>query len=284
MAVQPGSARWQELVQQGIIRDGQRNWFLGDAALEIAPMGEDHANNGALANLRQYADEIGVEYHSLRTYRDVAASWPHPIRIGSVSWSVHQILMKYQAKIRPGMKANEARALAGIRNTGLTRSTSPPEQKAELVRDYMADPEVARQVMADPALDWPSQHPPVHVGPGDDSPQLPPSVRSHLPTPITPRSQPVVPPQPYKQAEPDPAMAADQEQSRRLLDNRADIAAIISIYQRVYNRGSQITDAGREVLADDLERAAKWHEAVVQLVTGQTLDSELAAFLSGEWQ
>jgi hypothetical protein len=102
------------------------------------------------------------------------------------------------------------------------------------------------------------------------------------PVPVMP-SLPAVPPQPYKQALPDPAVQ-DQEQSRRLLDDRADIATVTAIYQRVYSRGSEVPEDGREVLADDLDRAAKWHEAVTALLTGNPLDRELADFLNGESQ
>ena len=53
--VQPGTARWDELVMQGVIKDGERNWFLGDAALEIAPMGgNNNGTDNVEANLREY--------------------------------------------------------------------------------------------------------------------------------------------------------------------------------------------------------------------------------------
>src|SRR4051794_15588495 len=92
-ALEPGTARWAELVQQGILKDGQRNWFLGDAALEIAPMGADRSNNGRDALLAQYADEVGIEPNSLRLYRQVASAWPPDTRVSGTSWTVHRTLM-----------------------------------------------------------------------------------------------------------------------------------------------------------------------------------------------
>lgn len=150
MAVQPGSARWQELVQQGIIRDGGRNWYLGDAALEIAPMGENGAHNGSQDNLRQYADEIGVNYDSLRTYRDVAAAWPPPNRVGGTPWKVHEQLKSRKELIRSGMTVTQAAAALGQKNTGRTGPQAGVSDRAAAVRDYLADPEVADEVFSDP--------------------------------------------------------------------------------------------------------------------------------------
>jgi hypothetical protein len=151
-APEPGSARWAELVRKGIALDANRNWFLGDAALEIAPMGRGHAANSSGARLAQYADEVGVGVDSLRVYRDVAAAWPVPIRLGTVAWSVHQVLMARQDLIRPGMSVSVARAAAGVSNLGRTGPGSPAADRANAVRAYLADPEVADAVMAEPRI------------------------------------------------------------------------------------------------------------------------------------
>jgi hypothetical protein len=154
--VQPGTARWAELVRGAIDREASRNWYLGDAALEIAPMaaGSDTQvsdqpyHNGASAALRQYADEIGAEYNTLLAYRRVAAAWPDANRLASTSWKVHQILASRPELIQPGMTISEAAKAAGQRNVGRTGPQSPPEDRAAAAADYLADPEVARQAMA----------------------------------------------------------------------------------------------------------------------------------------
>ena len=106
--VVPGSARWAKLVEIG----SRSNWTLGDAALEIAPMGDHGANTGALVNLRKFAEEIGTAFQSLRAYRAVASAWPRDKRLASTSWSVHQALgTEHQDKIRPGMTLAQAREL-----------------------------------------------------------------------------------------------------------------------------------------------------------------------------
>jgi hypothetical protein len=147
--VVPGSTRWKELVREGIIRDGNRNWFLGDSALEIAPMGDTNGNNGSEANLRRYADEIGVEYHSLLSYRQVAQAWPLNTRVSSTAWKVHQQLMGRKELILPGMTVTQAAAALGQQNVGRTGPQSDAPSRAAAVREYLADPEVARIALAD---------------------------------------------------------------------------------------------------------------------------------------
>jgi hypothetical protein len=151
MTIKIGSPRWQELVREGIIRDGNRNWFLGDAALEIAPMGDTHASNGSGEKLAAYADEVGVAADSLRTYRDVSAAWPVANRFATVSWKVHQLLRTRQELIRDGMTVTQAHAALGHKGTGRTGPTSSTEDRAAAVRDLLTDPEVAAQVIEDKA-------------------------------------------------------------------------------------------------------------------------------------
>lgn len=112
--VVPGTQRWDELVSTGNAKVSDTNWFLGDAALEIAPMGEDNSNNGAMADVEQFASEVDVNPGTMRIYRDVAAAWPPPNRIGT-SWRVHDVLKadKHRHLIREGMTVREAREAVG---------------------------------------------------------------------------------------------------------------------------------------------------------------------------
>lgn len=71
----------------------QDKWRLGDLALEVAPMGDGHARNGASDVLDDYADAIGLEAGTLRQYRTVANAWPDGTRVPSASWSVHRELL-----------------------------------------------------------------------------------------------------------------------------------------------------------------------------------------------
>lgn len=154
--VVPGTERWAELVQLGITKDADLKWFLGDAALEIAPVGAVGAPNGTRAVLQQYAGEIGVNFDTLQTYRTAAASWPPDTRLPGTAWSVHQKLMTHKDLIRPGMTRTAAaaaleldRALkdqaaqdAGAKDTGTEAAAGQGEpgqdQPAEPGRDERA--------------------------------------------------------------------------------------------------------------------------------------------------
>jgi hypothetical protein len=159
-AVVPGSPRWIELVTQGIIKTADRNWFLGKAALEIAPMGDNGVNNGTEASLQQYADEIGVEYASLQIYRKVAASWPPVTRVTGTPWKVHHMLMGRKDLIRPGMTVTQAALVLGQKNTGRTGPRADVEARVAATRDYLASPdipigqkaEIARELLTDPEV------------------------------------------------------------------------------------------------------------------------------------
>ncbi|MQB01578.1 MAG: hypothetical protein GEU78_15030 [Actinobacteria bacterium] len=149
MSIEVGSSRWQELVREGIARDGNRNWFLGDAALEIAPMGEDGAHNGSTEKLEQYANLVGVEAKSLYVYRAVAAAWPPVTRLtGDTSWKVHQLLMTPEKRtlIREGMTVTEAHRAAGHSTQGRTGPEADPEAKREQFRKLADDPDIAPEV------------------------------------------------------------------------------------------------------------------------------------------
>jgi len=127
--VRPGSDRWNQLVAIGIVKDADRNWFLGDAALEIAPATWDKMLDGtstpafssgeeALLTLHQYANAIGADHYRLALYRQTAAYWPPETRVEGTSWKVHQMLVRHQALIKPGMTVTQAHEALGHSTAG----------------------------------------------------------------------------------------------------------------------------------------------------------------------
>ena len=89
-------------------------WRIGDAALQLAPMGEPGVRTGGEALLEQFvAAEIepvyGVSYASIRVYRTVAHAWPADTRVAA-AWAVHRELMAPYSRqlIRPGMTVADA--------------------------------------------------------------------------------------------------------------------------------------------------------------------------------
>jgi hypothetical protein len=94
-ATDPEQRLWDELVERGraLVANVTHSKFkLGDLALEIAPVGQQGV---VLAQhekdrLGEFADAVGIERHTLDSYRHVAFLWPESTRVQSVSWSVHR--------------------------------------------------------------------------------------------------------------------------------------------------------------------------------------------------
>jgi hypothetical protein len=82
----PDRIHWPDLVQEGISarrdRDGAQ-WRLGDLALEV----ETSYGGG---ELERYAEEIGLEYDTLRRYRDVSRAYVFATRVANLSFSHHR--------------------------------------------------------------------------------------------------------------------------------------------------------------------------------------------------
>lgn len=150
---------WNDLVRRGrsaTERLGQAKWELGDLADEV----ETTYNGGQLHN---YAEEIGVEYGTLRNYRVVARAFARSradVRT-KASWSVYQMLAgredRYDILVeRERWTVNEMRDRLGLPPQGY-RTTDPehvehsftnlePQDQARLVGDALDDPEVANEV------------------------------------------------------------------------------------------------------------------------------------------
>lgn len=154
--------RYDELVRRGrevAQRLSKSQWELGDLALKVVPMGEQHKHNGSIERLQQYADEIGVAFDALDLYRRVAAAWPDRTRIRSASWSVHRELMSHpqRGRILEALVRKHERVTVDLarrhRGKEPTRYEPPPRtitEKVEAVKDYLADKDVREVVATDP--------------------------------------------------------------------------------------------------------------------------------------
>jgi hypothetical protein len=82
----PDRIHWPDLVAEGIearrTRDGAQ-WRLGDLALEVETTYGGH-------ELERYAEDVGVEYNTLRDYRDTAKAYGIDERSSNLSWSHHR--------------------------------------------------------------------------------------------------------------------------------------------------------------------------------------------------
>lgn len=139
---------------------------LGDIALEIAPL-RTHGGNMALGegeelgvadSLRLFAEEIGLSFHTVRTYRWVAARWPKDQRQEGASFEVHRILVSapdaYELIQHPPASERTGRCEwsgdAAKRAAGWSTATPVTvEEKVEAIRDLAQDERVAAQAACD---------------------------------------------------------------------------------------------------------------------------------------
>ncbi|MGR3875646.1 hypothetical protein ACUXZZ_44710 [Streptomyces graminifolii] len=93
--------RYDELVKQGrdwVATLSGAQWRLGDAALEIEPMrpygganpsGKDDLFTVSEA-IRMFAEDVGLAYTTVRSYRWVSSRWPKERRRADVSHTIQQ--------------------------------------------------------------------------------------------------------------------------------------------------------------------------------------------------
>jgi hypothetical protein len=80
------------------VQAGEKSrWEIGDAALDLAPIGAPGVHNDAEQILRHYVEKeleprYDISYEQIRQYRQVAAAWPAGTRVPA-AWSVHRELM-----------------------------------------------------------------------------------------------------------------------------------------------------------------------------------------------
>jgi hypothetical protein len=88
---------YEELVaegQQAVLAQTGLQWKLGDLAIEHRGLAGDKTAKGTDVGLKQYAEDIGVDYNRLTNYRLVASAWPEPTRVGSVPWVCYRTIYK----------------------------------------------------------------------------------------------------------------------------------------------------------------------------------------------
>jgi hypothetical protein len=141
-------------------------FLLGDIALEIAPLrthggdmrlGEDD-ELGVAGALHVFAEAIGLSFHTVRTYRWVAARWPKDQRQEGVSFEVHRILASApdaSELIRHppvNERTGECRWSGDAAKRAAGWATATPvtvAEKVEAIRDLAQDETVAAEAACD---------------------------------------------------------------------------------------------------------------------------------------
>ncbi|MGA4540889.1 DUF6192 family protein [Uniformispora flossi] len=164
--------QWARYVKQGreMVQEESRLQFrLGDLTWKMCPKTDkDGKDHGVFRILDRYADEIGINVHTLIGYRHVSAAWPAEHRAADVSWSIHRALDAVDDRFH--LIANpprgidhwsEDRALsfAGrLPHKPLTKSEkldrvrvllNQDEYAAEAAGELIRRPDVAHRIMSD---------------------------------------------------------------------------------------------------------------------------------------
>jgi hypothetical protein len=101
---------------------------------------------------------------------------------------------------------------------------------------------------------------------------------------VAPKPLPPIPPHaPVEFMQPG-EQEAQEDAERRVLDNRADLAKVVQLLKQVHARGDDLDNQARSILSQDLAKVATWLDVVTKMVTGKSLDEELADLLSGDVQ
>ncbi|MDH6711374.1 hypothetical protein P3T27_008132 [Kitasatospora sp. MAA19] len=162
--------QWVRYVRQGrdLVEEGSSIQFrLGDLTLKMIPaLGREAGNRGVFMVLDRFADEIGINVHTLIEYRHQSTAWPPDKRAPGVSWSIHRSLDAVEDRFDvihnppDGERWTEDKALrfAGrLPNRPLTKTEkldrvrtllNQDEYAAEAVSEMLKRPNVAHQVMA----------------------------------------------------------------------------------------------------------------------------------------
>lgn len=102
-------AAYAEYVRQG--REAANSqWTLGDLAIQVQTTYGDHT-------LEKYADDIGVEYNTLRNYRYVSGQYQNARRRANLPWTVHATFAAQEDRIEL-IKANAGQATAAGDRSG----------------------------------------------------------------------------------------------------------------------------------------------------------------------
>ncbi|MFG2961585.1 DUF6192 family protein [Streptomyces sp. NPDC048291] len=162
-------ARYDELVgedRQLVLDETKIQFKIGDDALEICPLrdwgGSQPAANedlfGVRETLEMFADDIGVSYNQVRTYRYTAGRWPREHRAGGVPFEIHRILEKLDDRFEriaspPKHPRNGKLQWSGDaakRQVGWQVDTPVSvQEKVEAIHDLAADEQVAARVATD---------------------------------------------------------------------------------------------------------------------------------------
>lgn len=126
-------------------------WRIGDLLCrEVGPPGDDRSHSGALEELEEIANDLGVALATLLRYRRMAATYPHDLRQSSASFSAHEAASTAADPVNVMAEAKRAAERHGAKLTvGLVREIAArPEHQKPTARPP------ARTDVSEPAGGW----------------------------------------------------------------------------------------------------------------------------------
>ncbi|MFD9292566.1 DUF6192 family protein [Streptomyces sp. NPDC060030] len=165
--------QWSRFVRLGrdLVQEESRIQFeLGDISLKMIPTVEDHKDHGVFIVMDKYADQIGINVHTLINYRYVSHAWPAKHRAPGVSHSIHMALAALEDRFEiiqhPPEGMDRWTEDTALRRAGrLPQRALTKEEKLERIRtlaresehatgaveEIIRRPDVAHKIMSDPA-------------------------------------------------------------------------------------------------------------------------------------
>lgn len=163
--------QWARYLKEGrqLVEEETRIQFkLGDLTLRMVRTHRRDGNHGVFVVLDRFADQIGINVHTLIGYRHVCVAWPEEHRAPGVSWSIHRALDALEDRFEliktPPEGAERWTEDMALRQAGrlphrpLTKEEKldrvrvlldQDESAAEAVQELIRRPEVAHHVMGE---------------------------------------------------------------------------------------------------------------------------------------
>ncbi|MFD6286324.1 DUF6192 family protein [Streptomyces sp. NPDC060205] len=289
--------RYEELVAQDrklVLDETKIQFKIGDDAGEIEPLrpwggshpGDEEEQRGVRETLETFAQDIGISYSQVRTYRYTAARWPAGQRAEGVSFEIHRILEKLEDRFeriaspprhprsgKPRWTGDAAKRLVGWQ-VDTPRSV---QEKVEAIHDLARDEQVAARVATDflrrPAVAF-------HAANDRTARHLFNKAQTDRVTQY--EEEPVVP----REESPVAPVVRSIDRALEFLDMVGACHKFIASTSRLVPlfRDRELSGDSREVILTNLSRvraACDWVEHAVS--TGETdMDEELAKLLRDE--
>lgn len=165
--------QWARYVKQGrelVEEESSLQFRLGDLSLKMVEHSPHNIGRGVFLVLDRYADTIGINVHTLMSYRTVAHAWPPDKRAPGTSWAVHKALAalpdRFEVILNPPEGKDRWTEDAALSRAGrlphrpLTKDEKldrvrtllrEDESASEAVESLIQRPDVAHRVMSNPS-------------------------------------------------------------------------------------------------------------------------------------